>query len=570
MLMNNKFSGKTIACYVKNFRPTLKKYMPLIINVILSIITLIGIIVHIKMYTMNRSLHLDEAAFAESIFTRNFFTLVSAPLLNDQTAPVLYLYVVKIITLVFGHTETALRIFSFITFGGVLFITGILLKKAYRVNTVFVLLGICIISTLGIYMRYSNEFKPYMSDSFFVLTVLFVYYLYYTGKLKLPAVTSLYCVILLFSSPALFFVASVFIVEFITAVIKKDMKHAGRVVLAGIVVLVCFGVYYVWWLMPVAESGYMIDFWENHRFYLVALKKEHVLSNILNIARLFRPFGVLFFAYPVLFLAGFIGSVTKKNRLSYVVGLAACLLLVASSIEKYPMEPRLYMFVYALIVLYSAVCIDHISTYCFGGKIPAQCIAAVLSAVLLLNNAGFTGYGVDKLYVDTHEVNYLIEYVRNHIKDGEYLYSSSNANYVLQFKNGYATNKIGNVSQDNILYGGSGDDFRNLVNAKKAYLLFQRKPSESFLEQLTTVGALHEVGSYYKTPLYNFSTEATDPKLHETFESRDYREDITIIFRIAVKNIIEIIVKNDDMVRLYINTYKNGQTISRKYSIKHP
>ncbi|GHV24379.1 hypothetical protein FACS189498_1450 [Spirochaetia bacterium] len=173
------------------------------------------------------------------------------------------------------------------------------------------------------------------------------------------------------------------------------------------------------------------------------------------------------------------------------------------------------------------------------------------------------------MYIETHEVNPLIEYVQKNIRDGEYLYASS-ASYVLRFRNGYNTNKIGAVSHDNILYGG---DISHIVDARKVFLIFQRRPSASFLKELETKGYLHEVGSCYQTPLYYFSTDGDDPRLQEVFESRDFNDDITIIFRFTIKRIINIWVKNDDdtdKIYIHADTYKRGVVVPHEFSVRRP
>jgi hypothetical protein len=210
------------------------------------------------MYIIGRILWWDEAALAESIIRRDFRSLLATPLANLQTAPALYLYAVKIIGVIFGYTETSLRVFSFLAFLGTLVVEGFLLKKAFQLNRVFVFFLIYITATFPVYMYYSNELKPYMSDVFFTLAVLLIYCLYSSGKLRLPIMTVFYCIILLFSSPALFFVASVFIVEFITNMIEKKWKTVGSIVTAGAITLVVFVIYYIFWLMPVAEYPIMV------------------------------------------------------------------------------------------------------------------------------------------------------------------------------------------------------------------------------------------------------------------------------------------------------------------------
>jgi hypothetical protein len=326
--------------------------------------------------------------------------------------------------------------------------------------------------------------------------------------------------------------------------------------------------------MPVAESGYMINFWEDHRFYLLAFKRENIVNNVLNIARIFRRFGTLFFVYPVLFILGLSVSWRRRDYTTIIVSIAVLLLLIASHLGKYPMEPRLYMFAYTLIILYSIVCLNYVFAR-FSGRKLIFGFACFLSFALVINNSDFVKYAKDRVYIETHEVNPLIEYVRNNIKDGEYLYASSSASYVLRFKNGYNSNRIGSVSHDNIVYGGSEDDVTRIVDAQKAYLLFQRRPSGSFLEELKTRGNLHEVGSYYQTPLYYFSTDGNDPNLAQTFESIDFQDDVTVVFRFALKPVIEILVKSDDetdKLIVYIYTYMRGDGITppRIFYINRP
>ncbi|GHU92413.1 hypothetical protein FACS189479_01270 [Spirochaetia bacterium] len=513
---------------LKKKEPAILKYAPPVITVALSVIILFSIYVRIDMYSTTRSLWVDEAAFAESIITRDFRTLTASTLVNNQTAPVLYLYVVKVIGSIFGYTEGALRSFSFIMLLGLLVVEGVLLKKAYNVNKVFIFLALCLTSTLDIYMRYSNELKPYMGDAFFVLLVLLLYHLYSDEKIKLPIVTFIYCIVLLFSSPALFFVAAVFIVEFITALIKKDRKLVTKTVIAGIMVLAFFITYYIWWLMPVAENNYMITYWENNRFRLFTLKPEYIKTNISLVIRLFVLEGFLYLPFAAV---GFIISIRRKNKITYAVGAAVLLLLTASNLGKYPMVDRLWLFAYAIIILYMIVCLDSMKSVALQFNTektgmtnrPAACLAVFLGFSFVIGNGNVVSYLDERLYLNRQEANPLIEYVRSHIKDDEYLYSYNEANFVLKFKNGYDTERIGNVSENNIIYGKPvwtdetilNDDLNKVVNAKKSYLLFSHAPPErtaAFINKLKTLGRLEEVMNFHGTLLYYFTAAELEKK----------------------------------------------------------
>jgi hypothetical protein len=201
-------------------------------------------------------------------------------------------------------------------------------------------------------------------------------------------------------------------------------------------------------------------------------------------------------------------------------------LLVASNLEKYPIADRLYLFFPALYIIYMALCFDMLKTIQLNDiKIPVKYGIPPLAFIFVTLNLSFIGFSGNSLYIKTNEANPLIEYVRNTIKDDEYLYSYICANFVLKFKNGYDTARIGNVSQDNIIYGQRiwtddpfwenipfefDEDLNRIVNAKKCYLLFYHhspERTERFITQLMTLGNLEEVLSVYDTQLYYFIAE---------------------------------------------------------------
>jgi hypothetical protein len=365
-----------------------------------------------------------------------------------------------------------------------------------------------------------------MGDAFFVLLVLLVYHFYGAGKLKLPMISFIYCVILLFSSPALFFVAAVFIVEFITTLIKKDWKLVTKTAIAGIMVLAFFITFYIWWLMPVAENNDMVTYCENNGFRLFAFRPGYIKTNILLVIHLFGWKNCLYLPFAAV---GFIISIIKKNKITYAVGAAILLLLIASNLEKYPMADRLWLFAYVITVLYMIVGLDSMKSVALQFHTekngltnrPAVYLAVFLGFSFVIYNGNFVSYLDEGLYLNTEEANPLIEYVRSHIKNDEYLYSYTHANFVLKFKNGYDTEKIGNASENNIIYGKRiwtdetilNDDLNKVVNAKKSYLLFSHtipERTDTFISKLKTLGRLEEVMNFHGTPLYYFT--ATEPE----------------------------------------------------------
>ncbi|GHT78979.1 hypothetical protein FACS1894130_06580 [Spirochaetia bacterium] len=475
-----------------------------ILPFVFTAITLASIVVRITMYARVRSLWIDEASLAENIVTRSFGNLISSPLAGGQTAPILYLYVVKIIGAIFGYTEGALRVYSFFALLGVLCLTYLLLKNVYQVKKILCAYALCLVATISIYARHSNELKPYMGDAFFVLLIFFLYHVYNNGQIKLPVLTILYTLILLFSSPALFFVAAVYIVEFIYALINKDRKRTLYTFISGITVLVCFICYYLVWLQPIAESDDMVNFWEESKFNLFAFSLSGIKTNVLL---LYEMLGKRVCLYLPFAIPGILISLKKKDKLTFVFVSALFLLLVASQMGKWPLSNRLWLFMPALNVIYLAVCFDALlSRELAFFKTGSKYVVIFASFILLAANADFIKYTGDGMYLNGEEANPLIEYVQENIKDGEYLYSFSGVNGTLQYKNGYSATKIGNVQNDNIIYGGNPlDDIDAIIHAKKAYILLAHAVAgrtDLLIDALNAYGTLTPVLNAHDTPLY--------------------------------------------------------------------
>jgi len=515
-------------------------------------ITAISIIVRIIMYCKVHSLYIDEAFLVESIVTRTFGSLVATPLVNDQTAPVLYLYVVKLFGALTGYSEGGLRVFSLLMFLGMIAVEYLLLTRVFKVGKVWTAFAICVTATLGIYMRYSNELKPYMGDAFFVTAILLLYHLYRSRKIKLPVLTAACCLVLLFSSPALFFIASVFICEFVFAIIEKDKGRIIKTVCAGVIVLAFFLAYYVWWLMPVAESDLMINFWEKSYFSIWPLNSSVLKQDIGLVYNTLGKRGCIYFVFA---FAGLIVSLIRKDKISFVTGCSIVLLFAASCVRKYPMSSRLWLFIFVLEILYMAVCFDSVKAILLTSEcLPLKGVFAFIAVILVVYNLNFITFAGNGLYFAHLEANPLIAYLQKNIGDDEYAYIYPTARYIVKYKNGFDTNRIGNVERDNIIWGGgdvqvgiegkiiwhwdaaraewgefnqSGavNEIHKIVAAEKAYLLFYdfaNSPAlmgiETGLKKLATLGYLHKVGEFHKTPLYYFTTDPNDPKRSETHD----------------------------------------------------
>ena len=172
------------------------------IELFLKICIVYGVILHIVPYFYNRSLWVDEAMLVSSICTRSLTELVASPLDSGQSAPVGYLFVVKLITMLWNTSEAALRIFSLISAFVCMYLIYALLKD--KVAPKFALFAVALFSVTNKYIYYGNEAKSYMSDNMFCLLVLYVWQKYRENKIELYKLCLIYAVIVWFSFSAVF------------------------------------------------------------------------------------------------------------------------------------------------------------------------------------------------------------------------------------------------------------------------------------------------------------------------------------------------------------------------------
>jgi len=494
---------------------------------LLLILIIYSFYVRVRMYMLGITLWADEAKLVENIVDRTMGEMLTPPLVNRQTAPVLYLIVVKAFTLLFGASEAVLRAPSFIAMIGMLIVQWFLMRKVFGVRILYTLFSVALSSTFLYYMQHSNELKSYIGDAMFVLCVLLGYYIYREGILGrgvraalLFALILIVC--MLFSTPAAFAVGAVIIVEFVVKCIRRDKKALLLIVLCGVVFIAAFAINYILWLKPIATDEGMIDYWSGFKFSFLIFQREALAHNYALFKDLLAPIWQTIWVTLPFAVAGFVISLTRRNVYSLAVGVFFLLLLVASAIDKYPISNRLWLFLYVIIFIYAFVFIDalRLSLKDGGGARAARAIIPLFFAFLLLApNFSFPAFGKGEEWTLTpgDQAKPLIEYVRENIKEGETLYSYESANVILKYENGYHTNRIGNVSGDNIIFGSDehDDDIAVIDGLGSAYVLFYHSYTplsgdwlvDYMIEQLQRRGYMDVVMDVYHTPLYWYTND---------------------------------------------------------------
>lgn len=546
-----------------------------IINLLLISIIVLGVFTSLKMLFVNRSLWVDEAMFSYSFSQRNIFNLISSPFELDQIAPVIYLYIIKIITIIFGNSEIILRVLSFISFGGVIYLSYFLSKKLFSFK--YPLAPGAYISGMLVLLRYSMEFKCYMFDSFCVLMVILFYYLYNNKKISLQWLTIICVALLLASNPTCFFIGGIFIYELLQALIKKDKRHFVHLTIASLVIVLSFILYYFLWLRNTATSAYMIDFWKNYNLKFVTSFKDFAINN--NIIKeyigripVFSYFIVFLFLIDII-----INVIIKKKKYHTIIVFGMLLALFACLIKMFPMKDRIWLFGYPIIIILSFDLLNYLFTKDKLKNLIVISIYFLLILSNLLNNGGIRYYlKDDNVYLSGEEGNILIDYLNKNIKDDEKLYVYFSSMPLVKYKLGYNNYSIGGYDNNIIFANGFYDndnyldDIDIVSKQEKCYLLFTHlviERAEKLFNNLQKNGYLELIYNPHNTPLYYYikNPKNMQTKVEYIIKKTDYKNN-KYYLNLLIKNIGNSIINNQfenvylgskDDENMHINIKKN-------------
>jgi len=454
----------------------------------------------------NRSLWHDEAAFAVNIVFRNWPELFTPPLSNNQSAPIIYLLFVKLIGSMFNYSEFSLRLYSYITFFGLLVSLFLLFKHCLKYSYYQISLIITLTALLPGYIWYSNELKPYMGDAFFIILSLLIYFYYTNKNITLTTLTTLYVLILGFSTPSIFFIGGILIIELYFSLLKNNKMQVFFIFISGMTVFLIFLLYYNFWLSSSVNS--MKSYWDNN---------FSILNIIKNIATIFSGAGnsdssIVWFFIPFSIL-GLYHLIKIKNKIGYSVLLSLILIISTASFGYWPVSGRLWMFLPVIVLVFVPVGIEYVRAKIKYEKIINSMEIFLFSAIVLILFIISLGFLGNKMYLHQQEINPLISYVQKNIKEDEKIYIYPMARYAFEYKNNLQ--RSGSISNDKIIFGTNraewneetqGKDLQSVINHEKVYLIFQHHWTgiENGLNVLRDYGTLTKVMDVYDTPLYYF------------------------------------------------------------------
>jgi predicted membrane-bound mannosyltransferase len=131
----------------------------------------IGVILRLFQYSLNRSLWLDESFIALEVVNKSFLELLG-PLNYYQVAPIGFLFTEKAFLLLLGNNEYILRLFPLVAGIVSLFLFYYIARHCIREPGALIAFGLFSLSAHLVY--YSSEVKQYSSDVTIALLLLAV------------------------------------------------------------------------------------------------------------------------------------------------------------------------------------------------------------------------------------------------------------------------------------------------------------------------------------------------------------------------------------------------------------
>lgn len=337
-----------------------KKYL---LHIVPAIIIMAGIVLRLYVYIDNRNLWTDEVNIALNIFDKDFAGL-AAGMDYMQYAPPVFLWLVKLGTMLFGYGEKALRLWPLLSgIASVFLLYSIARKNFTTVSTWYIL---AILATGTFYLRYSTELKQYMPDAFFALLLVYVALrldiIRYSSR-RFVGVWLLAGSIALWSSmPAVFMLSGVGCYYMATLIKERRYKKFFPLLFVSSLWLVQFLLYYFFVLQRHIQTERLVSYHEKYFPFALPATAEQWTHNreLLKVilANTFNGANAVILFNLVLIFGGVVLLMLKKSRKIWLLLTPVLLMLIAAALRQYSLIPRLTLFAMPLLLLLAGAGLD--------------------------------------------------------------------------------------------------------------------------------------------------------------------------------------------------------------------
>lgn len=395
---------------------------------ILSVV--VGIIVRTtNFFLADISFWTDEAAVALNIAQRDLIELFK-PLDRSQVAPIGFCLFEKVSAGIFGETEIAYRLLSYLAGTSAIGLVFVLMRSA--VGFWPALLCAAQLAVIKEPIFYSNNLKPYASDMAIAIALMLIAWKSDGARSSWPQlifITIVGIIAIWFSFPA------VFILGGIGTMWLMDWLERPQKKIIFIIAAICSLWLINFWLQfrllqSQAHNTYLLDFWRD-QFLPLAPKTMADLKFFFELPRIFR--NPLWTGFPlislILFVIGCLIIWKHNRRLMVLIVVPLILNLITSSLKKYPFGDRLLQ--YGTMNLFMPISISLVYLVAWCSEKKWQKILVML--LIIFNLAEPVVNAAQHIFVPVkrEQVKQIVEQLANHGSGDEpyYIFGSSYNTY---------------------------------------------------------------------------------------------------------------------------------------------
>ncbi len=399
----------------------------------------LGVIVRAKHYMTNCSLWTDEAWVAVSVSSRSFWQILQGvDIFPDLPKPPLgFLLLAKGAIMTLGDHEYALRLFSFISGAGALFVFDRLVRVFKDKALTVITLGFFALCPSLIY--FSAELKQYSLDLLCGLVLYLVFsdtLGFKLGMRKVILLGFLGCWAMWMSNAAVFILAAFGITFSLFALWEKRWSCFLRSLLIYGCWMASFWFLYKNFLSNMASNTTLFQTWPGAMLEVSLFSKEAIvwMKNIF-LAMFSDP---LSFSFPVmafvLFWIGFFSFVRlKKQGIAFLFLSTILITFLAAMVQKYPFRGRLLLFLFPGVLL---LVVQGVLAIARGSRKEFSLGFMILFCLLLF--AGpltqtLRGFLKDYCREDNREA---MSFIREHVRRGDFVLLNSAAQFPFWYYGG--------------------------------------------------------------------------------------------------------------------------------------
>lgn len=403
----------------------------------------IGLSFRLFHFLDNRSLYVDEIFLATSLVKMNFLEL-AAPILDyEQKAPLGFLWMARLMVMLFGNGEMALRLFPLLC--GIASLFLFLPVARYFLKPIGVVVAMGILAAAPPLVYHAVEAKQYSTELFATVVALFLYTRFHQKmalqSLILWGVSG--AVLLWFSFSSIFILAGMAFGVCIHYLIKKEWRYLFRSIVPFAIWLVSFVVTYLLFTHKHGDSAWLLDWFRIRDSFM-----PFPLSSFADVGWFFKkifsllhhPLGLSWLdltashhavvrvlsrmsLLPFALLAVGVAAFYRKDRKEFMVLVLPVLLtLLTSGLELYPFMDRLIVFLAPVLILFVALGCEKVTAVFFRAP-KWRFILPTLVLLGPLANAAHQVIDTDAFgdYKKSYQVETL-SYINDRYREGDMVY----------------------------------------------------------------------------------------------------------------------------------------------------